>query len=203
MQIRTTVLASTLAAGLCASLSAQAAPFGIYDPRSLGMGGVGVTLATARNANFFNPAALAATKDDEDFAFNLTVAARAADPNKLLDDIDNLESTGTTLDQRVAIFTATPIQANAGPLGLAVTDFNNSLKTVNNKALQPLAGDIPKSTYPCLNSKHVKTPPQPIAGACNGSRFRVAIDSSSKQKLVMLFALQGDDWKLCEAGSPS
>lgn len=75
--------------------------------------------------------------------------------------------------------------------------------TVNNKPLQPLAGDIPKSTFACLNSKHIKTPPQPVAGACNGSRFRVAIDSSAKQKLVMLFALHGDDWKLCEAGNPS
>jgi hypothetical protein len=75
--------------------------------------------------------------------------------------------------------------------------------TVNNKPLQKLAGDIPKDTFACLNSKNVKTPPQPVAGACTGSRFRVAIDSSGKQKLVMLFALQGDDWKLCEAGTPS
>lgn len=75
--------------------------------------------------------------------------------------------------------------------------------TVNNKPLQPLAGDIPKSAYPCLNSKHIKTPPQPVGAVCKGSRFRVAIDSSGKQKLVMLFALHGDDWKLCEAGTPA
>lgn len=73
---------------------------------------------------------------------------------------------------------------------------------VNNQPLKPLQGDIPKSSYSCLNSKHIKTPPQPAAGACTGSRFRVAVDSSAKQKLVMLFALQGDDWKLCEAGTP-
>jgi hypothetical protein len=47
----------------------------------------------------------------------------------------------------------------------------------------------------------MKTPPQAIGGTCNGSRFRVVIDSSTKQKLYMLFALQGDDWKLCEAGT--
>jgi opacity protein-like surface antigen len=73
---------------------------------------------------------------------------------------------------------------------------------VNNKPLKPLQGDIPKGVYPCLTSKHIKTPPQPIGGVCTGSRFRVAVDSSTKQKLVMLFALQGDDWKLCEAGTP-
>lgn len=74
---------------------------------------------------------------------------------------------------------------------------------VNNQPIKPLAGDIPKSAYKCLESKHVKTPPQPVGGTCDGSRFRVAIDSSTKQKLYMLFALKGDDWKLCEAGTPA
>ncbi|MBC7906793.1 MAG: hypothetical protein H7Y60_08615 [Rhodospirillaceae bacterium] len=74
---------------------------------------------------------------------------------------------------------------------------------VNNQPVKPLAGEIPKSSYKCLNSKHVKTPPQPVSGPCDGSRFRVAIDSTAKQKLYMLFALKGDDWKLCEAGTAS
>jgi hypothetical protein len=60
-----------------------------------------------------------------------------------------------------------------------------------------LSGDIPKSVYACLKSKHIKTPPGPVHG-CLGSRFRVAIDRSGDQKLYMLFALQGDDWKLCQ-----
>ena len=72
---------------------------------------------------------------------------------------------------------------------------------VDNQPVKPLAGDVPKSSFKCLESKNVKTPPQPIGGACNGSRFRVVIDSSTKQKLYMLYALQGDDWKLCEAGT--
>lgn len=72
---------------------------------------------------------------------------------------------------------------------------------VNGQPVKPI-NDIPKSSYGCLTSKHVKTPPQPIGGACAGSRLRVVIDSSAKQKLFMLFALQGDDWKLCEAGTP-
>lgn len=75
--------------------------------------------------------------------------------------------------------------------------------TVNNKPLNALKGDVPKSSYGCLNSKHIKTPPEKIAGACTGSRFRVAIDSSGKEKMIMLFGLQGDDWKLCQAGTPS
>jgi len=74
---------------------------------------------------------------------------------------------------------------------------------VNNKPLAALQGEVPKSAYGCLNSKHIKTPPQAISGACVGSRFRVAVESSGKSKLVMLFALKGDDWKLCQAGSPA
>jgi hypothetical protein len=135
--LKKTLLATTLAAGLTASMSAAAGPAGIYDPRSLAMGGVGVTTATARNASFFNPAALAATKEDEDFAFNLSVAARVNDPDKLEDDIDGLETSGNLLDAEVAKFTATggATPANAATLGPAVGDFNNQLKNVNNKAL--------------------------------------------------------------------
>lgn len=71
---------------------------------------------------------------------------------------------------------------------------------VNGQPVKPI-NEIPKSSYACLKSKHIATPPQPVAGACKGSRLRVAIDSAAKQKLFMLFALQGDDWKLCEAGT--
>lgn len=74
---------------------------------------------------------------------------------------------------------------------------------VNQQPLKMLEGDIPKSAYACLNSRNIKTPPQRMDGACAGPRFRVAIDSSGKQKLVMLFALAGDEWRLCEAGIPA
>jgi hypothetical protein len=73
---------------------------------------------------------------------------------------------------------------------------------VDRKELTPLGGDIPKSAYACLKSKHIKTPPEPAQGGCLGSRFRVAIDRSGGEKLYMLFALQGDDWKLCQTGLP-
>ena len=71
---------------------------------------------------------------------------------------------------------------------------------VNGQPVQPV-NDIPKPIYSCLNSKHVKTPPQSIGGTCTGSRFRVVATGPTKQKLFLLFGLQGDDWKLCEAGT--
>jgi hypothetical protein len=88
-------------------------------------------------------------------------------------------------------------------LGVEENGQPNYHVQVNNKPLVALKGDIPHSAYNCLKAKHIKTPPQPIGGACVGSRFRVAVDSSTKTKLVMLYALKGDDWMLCEAGSPA
>lgn len=74
---------------------------------------------------------------------------------------------------------------------------------VNGKPLTPIKGDIPKSAYACLNSHHIKTPPQPINGPCNGPRFRIAVEKTAHAPLLMLFALKGDDWLLCEAGTPA
>jgi hypothetical protein len=134
--MKKTLLATAMLSALGASFSAQAAQFGIYDPRSLGMGGVGVTTATARNANFFNPAALAATKDDEDFALGLPiVAARVSDQDKLLDDIDDLETRGDALSNALNTFNATPNTPTATATQTALRDFNAILSKVNNKVL--------------------------------------------------------------------
>jgi hypothetical protein len=146
--MKKTLLATAMLSGLAASFSAQAAPFGIYDPRSLAMGGVGVTTATARNANFFNPAALAATKDDEDFAFNLGAAAHVSDQNKLIDDLDALETSGdaftAAFDAFNAANTAAAKQAQAAQLSTALGAFNADLSKVNNKELDAnvFAGSI-------------------------------------------------------------
>lgn len=72
---------------------------------------------------------------------------------------------------------------------------------VNGRPPAALNGEIPKSAYACLNAKHVKTPPQSQAPTCTGSRFRVVIDSTGKDKLLMLFGLHGGDWKLCKAAT--
>jgi hypothetical protein len=50
-------------------------PFGIFDPRSIAMGGTGVASGTDSNASYFNPALLAAAKRKEDrFAFDVMFA---------------------------------------------------------------------------------------------------------------------------------
>jgi len=45
---------------------AMATPFGVYDPRSLSMGGTGVATSTVSDAAFYNPALLAQYAYDED-----------------------------------------------------------------------------------------------------------------------------------------
>ena len=62
------VLLMSLAALMCNMQNAHAAAFGTFDPRSMAMGGAGVASGTSANANFFNPALLAAARTDEDFS---------------------------------------------------------------------------------------------------------------------------------------
>lgn len=136
MKLEKLNLAILLAAGLLVPVGAQAVSFGTYDPRSLGLGGVGVTMATARNANFFNPAMLAATRSDDDFAIGLPiVSARISDADKAIDDIDALETSGNNLSNALTAFDATPSFANAGTAGVALAAFNNDLGKINNKVL--------------------------------------------------------------------
>lgn len=77
---------------------------------------------------------------------------------------------------------------------------SNYYLTINGKKLEPMQGDLPKNVEPCLKSKHVAVPVKKQEGNCTGQRFRAVIDSTGKQKLVMLFGLKGNDWLLCSAG---
>ena len=71
---------------------------------------------------------------------------------------------------------------------------------VNGQKLAPLQGALPKTVESCLKSKHVAVPVQSQQGSCGGTRLRLVIDSTGKQKLLMFFGLKGDTWQLCEAG---
>lgn len=129
------ILGAATAAALTVP-AAQAAPFGVFDPRSLAMGGIGVSSATSQNASFFNPALLSAAQGNDDFSLEIPIlAVRAADPDKLADDIDNLDSTGTALSNAVNQFNAAQNQANAQVLANALGAFNGALGTVSNKPL--------------------------------------------------------------------
>lgn len=95
MKIKQLIVTSTLAA---LSSTALSAPFAVYDARSAGMGGTGVASAHISSAPFYNPAMLAAQREEEDFALLLGVGVAAQDNNKLLDDIEAYNNAVDTLD---------------------------------------------------------------------------------------------------------
>lgn len=70
---------------------------------------------------------------------------------------------------------------------------------VNGKKPQALATGIPKNAEDCLKSKNVAVPAKSSGPTCIGSRFRVVIDSSGGDKNLMLFGLQGKEWRFCNA----
>ena len=115
----------------------QAMSFGIFDARSIAMGGTGVSSGTGGNAVYFNPALLSAANRKEDrFAFEIMISARVADPNKLADDVDRLDSSGKSLSSALDQFNQVPNQANAGQLANAIGTIQGALQTVNNKTLE-------------------------------------------------------------------
>jgi hypothetical protein len=128
---------SALLALACCSGAAHAAPFGIFDPRSLAMGGTGVSSGGSGSASYFNPALLAAARPNDRFSFEIMAAARAYDPDKLRDDIDTLDSSGQNLTNAISQFNqAPPSAANAAQLASALGSFQNALRTASNKTAE-------------------------------------------------------------------
>jgi hypothetical protein len=129
------VLGAATAAAL-ATQAAQAAPFGVFDPRSLAMGGIGVSSATSQNASFFNPALLSAAQKNDDFSLEIPIlAARIADADKLRDDIDNLDAAGQTLTNAIEQFNVSQTALNADAVGSALGSFGSVLNNISNKSL--------------------------------------------------------------------
>lgn len=92
------------AALLMAYGTANAAPFESLDPRSMAMGGAGVAVGNAATAPLFNPALLAATHDGDNFALELPIiGARLADPDDVIDAIDEFQESTVVDDLDFAI----------------------------------------------------------------------------------------------------
>lgn len=86
MKIKQLIVFTTIA--ILTSTTVIAAPFSVYDARSAGMGGTGVASAQISSAPFYNPAMLAAQREEEDFSLLLGAGIAAQDNNKLLDDVE-------------------------------------------------------------------------------------------------------------------
>ncbi|MCK4706974.1 MAG: conjugal transfer protein TraF [Gammaproteobacteria bacterium] len=92
------IIQNTLLGGALALVSFQAAalPFSGVDARSLAMGGTGTAAGSIVNASIFNPALLAASRDDEDFNLSLAFGVGARDENGLIDKVDDLQALNTS-----------------------------------------------------------------------------------------------------------
>ncbi|MDY6942966.1 MAG: conjugal transfer protein TraF [Pseudomonadota bacterium] len=97
MYFRSCALLACLALGLPA---ASAAPFGIYDSRSQGMGGTGVVSADTAVAGFYNPALVASGESTTRYSILLpTAVARVSDQGEAIAEIDDIQDTFDRLER--------------------------------------------------------------------------------------------------------
>jgi hypothetical protein len=134
---KSTVLKGLVPLAALFSAQAVALPFQSLDPRSLGMGGVGVASGTSANAGFMNPALLSVAREGEDFSLELPVlGARFSDPDKLLDEVDKYQNKDLEGDLTTAVnnFDGTP--ASAAMVATAAQAIYDQLALFTNKPLQ-------------------------------------------------------------------
>lgn len=142
MQMLNARYSAVVLALLCASGAALASPFGVYDARSVAMGGTGVSSASSGSAPYFNPALLSAARRKSATALEMKATVRAADPDKLADDVDNMEKAGNDLDDAITAFNNSPAgnnptrQAASGQMATALGNFRNVFSSVSNKTLE-------------------------------------------------------------------
>jgi hypothetical protein len=66
--------------------------------------------------------------------------------------------------------------------------------------LAPVTGALPASAEHCAKDKKVSAPGKAV-DKCTGQKLATVIDSAGSKKVIMLYALQGREWKFCRAGT--
>ena len=115
-----------------------AATFGTYDPRSLAMGGTGVSQANIDHAAYYNPALLSVAQEDDDYSLLIpTVGLRVYDPEKFIDALEDHQDGNyeTKLSDSVDAFNATPSTSNAQVMADDAQRLFNSFKELASKEL--------------------------------------------------------------------
>ncbi|HZU89515.1 MAG TPA: hypothetical protein VE993_09690 [Stellaceae bacterium] len=62
------------------------------------------------------------------------------------------------------------------------------------------AGAVPEAVARCAAVKKLP-PPKSALAPCAGERFRVLVAHSGKERLAALYALDGNTWRFCNAGT--
>lgn len=126
----------------CALISAKSAAidYGIYDARSLAMGGAGVASATGQHAQFTNPALLSAYEGEEEDTrhgrvYLPTIVAQATSSIKDTLDVVDLEL-DDEVSSAVDAFNADQTAANASVVASSVESLQTALNDIGNQNLE-------------------------------------------------------------------
>lgn len=133
-------IVSTLTLG---SSVALAVPFNSFDPRSMAMGGAGVAMGDAAMAPFFNPALLAVTRDEDDFAMNLPIAgARIYDPEDFQDSLDAFQEGNyiDNLNMSIDTFNTTQSSTDLRIVADNTSTLSTEFSTLDSKPIQGEGG---------------------------------------------------------------
>jgi len=119
----------------------HAASFGHFDPRSLAMGGTGVSSALSASAAYYNPALLSAVEEDNDFTLLVpTIGARLYDPQNLISSMEDYQDGKfeTTFNNAIDTFNDVALIdkiSEASNVTAATQQLLNGLKTLDDKVL--------------------------------------------------------------------
>ena len=68
------------------------------------------------------------------------------------------------------------------------------------KRLAAAPASLPEAAASCAASKKMPAPGAP-ASSCTGQRFTVVISHAGKDRLALLYGLDGANWRFCSAGT--
>ena len=68
------------------------------------------------------------------------------------------------------------------------------------KHLAAAPASLPEAAASCAAAKKMPTPGAP-ASPCTGQRFTVVVAHAGKDRLVLLYGLDGSNWRFCSAGT--
>lgn len=138
MTMRIIPLLTGIMFGVLTSGIANATTLGTFDPRSLAMGGTGVSQANIDHAAYYNPALLSTAQDDDDFSTLVTAGFNYYDPNSMVDAITDHQDGNfeTALQTAVDTFQADPTnQTKAGAFADSAQTLLNSYNNISGKKL--------------------------------------------------------------------
>jgi hypothetical protein len=72
--------------------------------------------------------------------------------------------------------------------------------TAGGKRLAAAPASLPQAAAGCAAAKKMPAPGAP-ASTCTGQRFKVVVAHSGKERLALLYGLDGANWRFCTAGT--